>query len=529
MSNGKDTSQSQGASGGASPPDGANEVESRTIIGAFIAAAGVCVMSWVVIDICGRWPIEGLVLRPWAIVLLLAFAAGAAFAGMNIFRPSVQPAPPKAPPDDPQAAPWNPNRTLIRKPTVKSEDERLAEEAKAKAEAEAKSKAEEKTKAEAALKRRRRVEAFAACGLALAIAAGLFLTIALQAGDRAAFERFALKLDLPARVADQATLPGGQASTGQDPAKAASPAVEATLVWWAPRKSELSNGLLPTFLGGLFICALGVCFSRIGLTAASGGLGLGEKLLAPMVSLGLLGIGATQQIEAAKMEKDAQLAERGLPAVISLSKEVRHERYASELERNQLYVFEREKLSPEGAALLEEKLRALQAQVAHDQADSVRLHGLTTQAMGAIGIELESIRNDLRNPGTRRVGVKLSPDDLDVMRDTVASVEGAIQVRALAAESEQKAQKQAHCRLLRLEQSEMAPAAAALLRRADEKDRVLAEYRERRFWRRWGKPQPESGDEERARAVALQDRLADSVRQHQARCDGGERLAQNDR
>jgi hypothetical protein len=97
------------------------------------------------------------------------------------------------------------------------------------------------------------------------------------------------------------------------------PAAPTTVLTWSidRERTPLPHGIPAIFLGGLFTAAFGIWFARMG-DGADKSIAIGEKLLAPVLSLGLIGFGASQHAEATKEEKDIRLAERGLPPILNV-------------------------------------------------------------------------------------------------------------------------------------------------------------------------------------------------------------------
>jgi hypothetical protein len=96
------------------------------------------------------------------------------------------------------------------------------------------------------------------------------------------------------------------------------PATDSLMVWSVDRPaSTVPAGALPLFLGALMIVAFGLWYPRLEFSAdAKGGLGITEKLVAPILSLSLVALGVGQQADAAHTDADVKLTRAGLPPVI---------------------------------------------------------------------------------------------------------------------------------------------------------------------------------------------------------------------
>jgi hypothetical protein len=92
------------------------------------------------------------------------------------------------------------------------------------------------------------------------------------------------------------------------------------LVLWrtSVNAPDPTQGFLPIVLGGLMISAFGVWFPRINLVSANDkNFGSIEKLIAPVLSLALVGAGAGAQVDASHVIANKALTEQGLPPTIS--------------------------------------------------------------------------------------------------------------------------------------------------------------------------------------------------------------------
>lgn len=324
------------------------------------------------------------------------------------------------------------------------------------------------------------------------------------------YQQFALSLNQPSTKAESEAEKTEDAKGASNKHDAAAEAPPPMVVVWSVenRPADLSNGLLPIFLGGLFICVFGMWFSHISLSAATDGTGLGEKLLAPLLSLALVGIGATQQIETAKIEKDAALAERGLPAVVNVSSTERRERLNSIQKTREVRVLPQGALSVDSAAFLEGKIAVLEK--ALRERDTWPLEDKLK-----IAAELERLRIELRNPDIRKIQASLSDGDLELMRKTVAELDEATKVSLAQTEAADKRS----CRLLDLSRSELTPTTTELLKTANAKDDALKAFQKRHWLGRIVRKAPEGGAHERQEVVRLQRAAQAAADSYAALCD----------
>lgn len=267
-------------------------------IGAFICSAGIAVMAIAILEACEQWFPHAAPLYPiWAIVFL-AVAAGSIFWGVNYFKPKGRISGPLS---------LQLVRTIIK------------------------------------------YRPYATGVFALAVAALILATAVIDShkcsiSDHQCPEREYFAVIAPPQIQPQTekqqtdtrqadaqpkagilpisspSEPQRNPSTAQNPQQPAATSAPATILAWSVDKERapLPPGIPAIFLGGMFIAAFGIGFARMG-DGADKGIVIGEKLLAPVLSLALIGFGASQRAEAAKEQNNLRLVEQNLPPIIRMS------------------------------------------------------------------------------------------------------------------------------------------------------------------------------------------------------------------
>jgi hypothetical protein len=223
------------------------------------------------------------------------------------------------------------------------------------------------------------------------------------------FDRFVMQLPGPApapsagpNAAPNPTAPGAaSAANAASPAKpepgvadgaatkpsAGAPAAAAQpgfIMWTVERKGhEAPTGALPTFLGAVLIIAFGLWFPHVRLDETDKALPQLSKFVAPVMSLGLLGVGAGQNMTAEKIKADEKLTQQGLPSYISVPAAQRVATRERILER--VYLQDPQKISPESIAELRGKVGDLQEQI---EVDIARLERTVADKETAKSLEL---------------------------------------------------------------------------------------------------------------------------------------------
>ena len=235
--------------------------ETRHILGGFISAGGVCVLimsmdavkrTWFV-DVAPPFPIFGMIFP------LLAAAAGLFWVVNPVGWP-----PPSAPV-------WTWLSHLLKTDAAAEQNAAVW-----------------KTCARVAV---------AGVVLAALIIGALEIGALLQASDRPpVFDQYILSLP-PV----EATAPQGAAGSSPNDGKPPPHAQPgATLIWAAQRNfPALPSGVLPASLGGVLIVLFGIVFPRLVVSTTKSVMTSAFKIVSPVASLALVGLGAAQQSVAA--------------------------------------------------------------------------------------------------------------------------------------------------------------------------------------------------------------------------------------
>jgi hypothetical protein len=347
--------------------------------------------------------------------------------------------------------------------------------------------------------------AIAVCAVFLSAAALLVLNFAAQTSPT--FDRFALSLPV-------VNSPLGNSSDAQQSTAPSVP--DAVLVWWVKRGHDaLPAGTLPTALGGLFIVAFGIWFPRITLPTASGGMTISEKLIAPVLGIALVGIGASQQADAAKADQDVALARQGLPAIVRLSPEQRQLNTTMSNETSNVYVVGRDTISPEALAYLKDETQKVTGDLDSEDTAVGKMKG----TLSAIDTDLTAISVDL----SHRVQSPVTADDVAAVKSRLSSLDGRIETLNAAAEpqlQELAVSRQRGCNLLGLEVTDFDPKIAAALLRAGQADSMHEAFINEPWYKHLFKSAPASGDLDRLEVNELQAERGTVDQQFKVLCDG---------
>ncbi|WP_296597257.1 hypothetical protein [Phenylobacterium sp.] len=467
------------------------------IMGGFITAVGVGVVAIAIATLREKWRpesgVDALYLQPYILLAPAAVAAIAIFQALNPVVDDPPPQPPRLP------IPRNLRAT-----------ERHALEAQRWTEEQQERQARQRREDEAHRKARMTYLPWA-FGALVATAILLFL-LAAAARRTPNYELFALTLPTAApavasappqivRVDRTATSKEDYAS-GETRASttevtqqlsAHAPTRQAVMMWWVRKQPPaLPSGLLPMTLGGIFLCLFGAYFPRINITAANSSVGFLEKAVAPALSLALVGVGATQQVQAARSKQDADLAAKGLPAVVSLSPRQLGLRETLTRE-SEARVLERESLSPEAITRLENSITEL----------SKTLRDARGKASGEgnpqiLIPQLKSII--IRNPGPPTP----APDE---NLAKIAKAAEALDVKASreleAADQRRSLELARNCALLAIDDAQTAVRIRELRAIAAQKKAARARYDDRAFWEKVIYAKPEDGAAESRMAERL--------------------------
>jgi hypothetical protein len=373
---------------------------------------------------------------------------------------------------------------------------------------------------EAAPVRARRLLLQVLTGVAVLLAILGTLDLGRQARRSQVYDQFALTLPLgdastPQTQAMSATdlvsLQKGSSvvSGAQSSASTSSPnaAAQALFVWWVARERKpVPEGALAMLMGGLFICAFGIWFPRLNLGETGSAIGLSEKLVAPVLSFALVALGATQQADAAKDDRNMELATRGLPAVIGLSREELASKTVERQER--LYTFQSTDLSPDAVKYLEAKLEGVAGRVDQNDTAQRSLTGVVNEVNGRLIQVQEALRHP--QPPSQQVTAK----DVVAIRGALADLDrqAGVSLESTAAE------RAGGCLLLGLELKALPDQIKALDTQATAKDQARKQFYSQHFWLRLGQPAPDSGDLDRQKAAELKNNGAAATRRQNALC-----------
>ncbi len=230
----------------------------------------------------------------------------------------------------------------------------------------------------------RRRTVYGLVGVALLIIPALGFGIAASPKHKARiYDLYAVVL--PAAAPAAATPPGDRCpapKTSDTAAKACVADAGATLTWWAERKEpDLPDGLMAMFLGGLLTIAVGLWYPRVDGRNASGGLASVEKLVAPLLSLGLVALGAGQHDEASKVKAGMEYARQGLPPAVMVN--VANQGVT-------LRILPPEKTSPETATDLGGKLDDLRDELKRESDAAAKSSDANTEAQAEAAANLQA-------------------------------------------------------------------------------------------------------------------------------------------
>ena len=188
-------------------------------------------------------------------------------------------------------------------------------------------------------------------------------------------------------VIETATQDAARAKASEDARAAVPPAV---LTWWVEdkRSDKAPAGVLPLALGGLFLTVLGFWFPHVGLAKFSEASGFTSKLVAPLLSLALVGLGVGQQAEASRIAGDEKLAERGLPATINVPRDQKPVQVTT-------YLPPDSKPSPEALKDIAKSLDSLSEQIKSDRRDQLVEIKNNTSAISDLAKSVGEVANQI--------------------------------------------------------------------------------------------------------------------------------------
>lgn len=337
-------------------------------------------------------------------------------------------------------------------------------------------------------------------GIAVALiilAAALFAGLAAAPSTPAQFDRFVMQLpSLPADVqapAIQGEPPANPADTGATAtATASAPAAQPSFLMWSVKRERPKppSGVLPTFLGAILIIGFGIWFPHLGLARAKFSADMVGKLVAPLLSLGLVGVGASQHAQAERIQADSKLTDQGLPAYITLPANERA------IIRERIYLPDPQRVSPETIEQLRGKIVDLQQQI-----DLLSLPKAPTQPRDTLELaELKSLNRQLSTiqvamtRGTKPAA--LTQANIDSIATAVANLNGQPKVHILTPGAKEVAQADAcegvRAQIIRLDASD--PQITPDQPAAKPASKLKAAGPENAFQRSWywfkGKPSP---------------------------------------
>jgi hypothetical protein len=455
-------------------------VESRLITGALISSVGVGVLLMVLATLQAKWFDDSAPpFSPFLIVIPVALAVAAFYWLVNL------------------APPW---KFFMRRPQAAAEGAGMRP----------------RPPALRLLLFRGFVTAWVTALICIAISALAFGELSRAARTPASLDRYVLSLPMITGSSGNLTAP--QSPTVQK-------SQDAVLVWWVTRQHhELPAGTLPTFLGGLFIITFGLWFPHIVLSQATGAMGLGEKLVAPILGLALVGLGATQQADAAKVEQDVQLVKGGYPAVLGLTPGQKQIKLAmadqpskpggddSDWPRapdsskppsvsgqgGSTYLLNLQGLSPDSISNLESQL----ARVSDDLEKSNSSAGASAKALADVSAQLQSALRDIENK-TRN---PLTADDITNLKAKLISLDSNVADLERSAQSNLQTLADTHrtdCVLLVAEGRDLNLLNSTLLDNAKAQDKARHDFFAIPPWQRMFRRAPPGGNADRLQAEQL--------------------------
>ena len=300
----------------------------------------------------------------------------------------------------------------------------------------------------------------------------------LEAGALAAIGAFGLYLmrhqSISTPIYDQYALAFGDEASPNDP-------VKTVLFWWAKRDQDgAPAGALPMFLGSLLAVGFGVWFPKIALAASEGSLGAVEKFVAPLLSLALVGIGASQQSDQNRADMDRNLTIQGLPASLRLT--------AQQKVDQKFYAMDGGRMSDASIALLQQRVADLQAAIDHP----VKPEALDPK----IAAELTSLESQLQKVQTQIYSIKdravtVNPPDLGAITKGLE----AIQKAESDAVDVYRTEGAGACALMAVEYNKLIPHTQLVLKSAASDLRVEAKRNPLQKAAAWatGMPKPDDG------------------------------------
>jgi polyhydroxyalkanoate synthesis regulator phasin len=346
--------------------------------------------------------------------------------------------------------------------------------------------------------------------LALILAALGFQGAAYPKDQPRIIDQYAINLpayNLPgdgAPAADQDLRAGPAMTKSGTPRR---PAVQ--LIWLVARADQgLSSGVLPMFMGGLLAIAFGLAYPHISPKASDDALGWAEKLLAPLLSIALVAVGAGQHADAQKAEAAANMVRQGLPPQVYLDPTTF---------KAQLHVIADGELNPETAELLRQRVNDLATQLAAYQNEHGRVDEGQRAAIQDVVQRLASIESVLRK-GVKTGNPEVTRDDVRQLSNAITSLQDRVNDLGATAQ-DQKDLRAAQCdaaRQMLAHFTENSPDALKAKAAALNREARLAPLENVLIWLRLEEPKPDGREvrEDAARAAANQDYWSRSVVQY---------------
>lgn len=202
------------------------------------------------------------------------------------------------------------------------------------------------------------------------VGAATFWVATDRSDEPKVFDSFVMQLPAEVAKADADATSQANGDTVKAPKAVGMLSDPGFIMWTAERKGhEPPTGALPTFLGAVLIIAFGLWFPHIRTEQAETAWPQITKLVAPIMSLGLLGVGVSQSNTAEKIKADEKLTKQGLPSYISVP--VAQRNTVRERIYERVYLQDPATISPEALADLRMKLATLQTLVEKDAAAQV--------------------------------------------------------------------------------------------------------------------------------------------------------------
>ncbi|WP_443750535.1 hypothetical protein [Asticcacaulis solisilvae] len=142
---------------------------------------------------------------------------------------------------------------------------------------------------------------------------------------------------------------------------------------------------MPTVFGSLLTIAFGIWFPQIMLQDVTSAFDVAQKLAAPVLGLGLVGIGVAQQADTAKMQTDIELVEKGLPPSIHLS------------DNQRAYILTKNNISAESATYIQNQMDYVHDQLQEISSTQSSMSTTLNQKPGYQGEEIQAFQARIAN------------------------------------------------------------------------------------------------------------------------------------